>query len=77
MLAVEYFFNKKTEQKLLGRINLRSNVKGQTQRPNLSSKIKVVTKSNGVIVKDDYSGSRVCSLVKGDFYVFFSLIMYP
>lgn len=74
---MEHFFNKKTEQKLLGRINLKSNVKGQTQRPKLSSKIKVVTKSNGVTVKDDNSGSRVSSLVKGDFYVFFSLMMYP
>ncbi|TYJ33867.1 hypothetical protein E1A91_A05G132100v1 [Gossypium mustelinum] len=63
-VKVEHFFNKKTEQKLLGRINLKSNVKRQTQRPNLSSKIKVVTKSNGVTVKDDNSGSRVSSLVK-------------
>ncbi|XP_052487537.1 protein ANTI-SILENCING 1 [Gossypium raimondii] len=63
-VKVEHFFNKKTEQKLLGRINLKSNVKGQTQRPKLSSKIKVVTKSNGVTVKDDNSGSRVSSLVK-------------
>ena len=76
MHAVEHFFNKKKEQKPLGLPNLKSNANDQMGKPNLSSTKSKVMKAIGNTVKDDNSGSRVSSLLKGEFYVLFSSIMY-
>lgn len=73
---MEHFFNKKKEQKPLGPRNLKSNVKEQIGNPNLSSTKSKVTKPIGNPVKDDNPDSRISSSVTGDFYVFFSFIMY-
>ncbi|KAE8710961.1 Bromo-adjacent domain-containing protein, putative isoform 3 [Hibiscus syriacus] len=48
-VKVEHFFNKKKGQKQLDTTNLKSNVEGQTQRPNLSFKFKVAKENDSKV----------------------------